>query len=81
MARHSDISGDARQLENIGVNTLANAQGNEMVSELKDMNAKLNKRVEDLEKNLLAALAQIAKNTSDTSRGIEQQIVMAEDTP
>jgi len=75
------VYGDARQLEAIGVNTLANAQGDAMVAELKDMNAKLNKRVEDLEKNLMAALAQIAKNTSDTSRGIEQQIVMAEDTP
>ena len=80
-AAFGSVYGDARQLEAIGINTMANAQGNEMVSELKDMNAKLNKRVEDLEKNLLAALAQIAKNTSDTSRGIEQQIVMAEDTP
>jgi hypothetical protein len=80
-AAFGSVYGDARQLEAIGINTLANAQGDEMVSELKDMNAKLNKRVEDLEKNLLAALAQIAKNTSDTSRGIEQQIVMAEDTP
>lgn len=80
-AAFGSVYGDARQLEVIGVNTLANAQGDAMVSELKDMNAKLNKRVEDLEKNLLAALAQIAKNTSDTSRGIEQQIVMAEDTP
>jgi DNA-binding ferritin-like protein (Dps family) len=80
-AAFGSVYGDARQLESIGINTLANAQGSEMVNELKDMNAKLNKRVEDLEKNLLAALAQIAKNTSDTSRGIEQQIVMAEDTP
>ena len=80
-AAFGSVYGDARQLESIGINTLANAQGNAMVTELKDMNAKLNKRVEDLEKNLLAALAQIAKNTSDTSRGIEQQIVMAEDTP
>ena len=80
-AAFGSVYGDARQLENIGINTLANAQGSEMVSELKDMNAKLNKRVEDLEKNLMAALAQIAKNTSDTSRGIEQQIVMAEETP
>lgn len=80
-AAFGSVYGDARQLETIGVNTLANAQGNAMVSELKDMNAKLNKRVEDLEKNLIAALAQIAKNTSDTSRGIEQQIVIAEATP
>lgn len=80
-AAFGSVYGDARQLETIGVNTLANAQGNAMVSELKDMNAKLNKRVEDLEKNLMAALAQIAKNTSDTSRGIEQQIVIAEATP
>ena len=57
------VYGDARQLEAIGVNTVANAQGDEMVAELKDMNAKLNKRVEDLEKNLMEALAQIAKNT------------------
>lgn len=74
------VYGDARELEARGVNVLANQQ-NGVVSELRTMNASLNKSVEELEKNLVAALAQIAKNTSDTSRGIEQQIVMAEDTP
>ena len=80
-AAFGSVYGDARQLEAIGAITVANGQGDEMVAELKDMNVKLNKRVEDLEQNLMAALAQIAKNTADTSRGIDQQIVMAEDTP
>lgn len=75
------VYGDARQLESVGVNTIANAQNNEMVSELKDMNTKLNKRVEDLEKNLMAALAQIAKNTSDTTRGVRQLVIDGEVTP
>lgn len=78
-AAFGSVYGDARQLENIGVNTLANAKGDAMVSELKDMNAKLNKRVEDLEKNLMAALAQIAKNTSDTNKGVRQQTVIIEE--
>lgn len=69
--------GDARALEAQGVNMLT-AQQNGVVTELKALNASLSKRVEDMEKNLTAALAQIAKNTADTSRGVE---VLALETP
>lgn len=64
--------GDARTLEAQGLSMLAAKDGG-VVSELRTLNSSLSKRVEDLEKNLTAALAQIAKNTSDTVKGVRQQ--------
>lgn len=58
--------GDARALESQGVNVLAQQQ-NGVVTELKALNASLTRRVGDLER----ILAQIAKNTAETSRGVE----------
>lgn len=70
--------GDARALESQGVSMLA-AQSGGVVSELRALNSSLSKRVEDLEKNLTAALAQIAKNTADTVKGVRQQTQVIEE--
>ena len=71
--------GDARTLEAQGVNMLAQQQNNSVVTELKSLNASLTKRVGDLEKNLTAALAQIAKNTADTVKGVRKQTEVMEE--
>lgn len=68
------VYGDTRNLEAIGVNTLARQNDNSnVVSELKSLNANLGKKVDSLEEKLTIALAQIAKNTAKTANGIEQQ--------
>ena len=67
------VYGDARNLEILGVTTLNSINGGgEIISELRNLNNSLSGRVEQLEKNLTTALAQIARNTARTSSGIEQ---------